>query len=140
VAGYQTAVAGYQTAVAGYQTAVHSGRIPNCSAQWQDTKLQWQDTKLLHRVKDEQTCNINNSNNKARCKIQTFVMVAISCNCVHSRRCPFSKFFEIFRTYFFSKFFEKLASKNFEKFEKIYYYFLKLNCNLLKNTCQNEQF
>jgi hypothetical protein len=32
--------------------------------------LQWQDTKLLHRVKDEQTCNNNNnsnSNNKARC-------------------------------------------------------------------------
>jgi hypothetical protein len=45
--------------------------------QWQDTKLharggciallQWQDTKLLHRAKDEQTCNNNNSNNKARC-------------------------------------------------------------------------
>jgi hypothetical protein len=41
------------------------------------------------------------------------------------RRCPFSKFFEIFRTYFFSKNFEKLASKNFEKFDKIYNYFLK---------------
>jgi hypothetical protein len=36
-----------------------------------------------------------------------------------TRRCPFSNFFEIFRTYFFSKFFEKLASKNFEKLEKI---------------------
>jgi hypothetical protein len=41
--------------------------------QWQDTKLhalmaallQWQVLNLLHRVKDEQTCN--NSNNKARC-------------------------------------------------------------------------
>jgi hypothetical protein len=40
--------------------------------QWQDTKLdarmaallQWQVVNLLHRVKDEQTCN---SNNKARC-------------------------------------------------------------------------
>jgi hypothetical protein len=94
VAGYQTAVAGYQTAVAGYQTACTrrrllpccSGKIPNCMhaaaaavalLQWQDTKLharlaallQWQVLNLLHRVKDEQTCNNNNNNNnnKARC-------------------------------------------------------------------------
>jgi hypothetical protein len=25
--------------------------------------LQWQDTKLLHRVKDEQTCNSNSNSN-----------------------------------------------------------------------------
>jgi hypothetical protein len=32
------------------------------------TLLQWQVLNLLHRVKDEQTCNNNNnSNNKARC-------------------------------------------------------------------------
>jgi hypothetical protein len=41
--------------------------------QWQDTKLHarmaallhWQVLNLLHKVKDEQTCN--NNNNKARC-------------------------------------------------------------------------
>jgi hypothetical protein len=52
-----------------------SGRIPNCSSRIPNCMhtaavalLQWQDTKLLHRVKDEQTCNNNNSsNNKARC-------------------------------------------------------------------------
>jgi hypothetical protein len=65
------ALAGSQTAC--MRTLLHccSGRFSNCiqvlcsHLQWQDTKLQWQDTKLLHRVKDEQTCN--NSNNKARC-------------------------------------------------------------------------
>jgi hypothetical protein len=47
-----------------------SGRIPNCMHAVAVALLQWQDTKLHARmaaVKDEQTCNNNNSNNKARC-------------------------------------------------------------------------